>query len=241
MAAAPRRTVADIRVYSVRVRFPAAPFAMMRIYLEERERTRNQRLPVSSPLRRRLKGVGSALTQVYDSQTYRHRQREGLPLGRPRLRRLPRRPARRLAEGERPMATLTIRLPDAQRDRLAAMAARRGVSLNKLMQELAVRALAEHDTEMRFRVRARPGRRGAGARSSRRARPAARAGRGSLRPLRLGAAAGREISPLHAFGAAVEITGGGRPRPTHPHPYPRSSRRSNNDRMSRRPSATTST
>ena len=52
------------------------------------------------------------------------------------------------------MATLTIRLPDAQRDRLAAMAARRGVSLNKPMQELSVRALAEHDTEMRFRARA---------------------------------------------------------------------------------------
>ena len=51
------------------------------------------------------------------------------------------------------MATLTIRLPDAQRDRLAAMAARRGVSLNKLMQELSVRALTEHDTEMRFRIR----------------------------------------------------------------------------------------
>ena len=55
------------------------------------------------------------------------------------------------------MATLTIRLPDAQRDRLAAMAARRGVSLNKLMQELSVRALTEHDTEMRFRVRAARG------------------------------------------------------------------------------------
>ena len=55
------------------------------------------------------------------------------------------------------MATLTIRLPDAQRNRLAAMAARRGVSLNKLMQELSVRALSEHDTEMRFRVRAARG------------------------------------------------------------------------------------
>lgn len=55
------------------------------------------------------------------------------------------------------MATLTIRLPDAQRDRLAAMAARQGVSLNKLMQELSVRALAEHDTEMRFRIRAARG------------------------------------------------------------------------------------
>ena len=55
------------------------------------------------------------------------------------------------------MATLTVRLPDAQRDRLAAMAARRGMSLNKLMQELSVRALTEHDTEMRFRIRAARG------------------------------------------------------------------------------------
>ena len=55
------------------------------------------------------------------------------------------------------MATLTIRLPDAHRDRLAAMAARRGLSLNKLMEELSVRALTEHDTEMRFRMRAARG------------------------------------------------------------------------------------
>ena len=55
------------------------------------------------------------------------------------------------------MATLTIRLPDAQRDRLAAMATRRGVSVNKLMQEFAARALAEHDTELRFRARAARG------------------------------------------------------------------------------------
>ena len=55
------------------------------------------------------------------------------------------------------MAKLTIRLPDAQRDRLAAMAARRGVSVNKLMQEFAARALAEHDTELRFRARAARG------------------------------------------------------------------------------------
>ena len=52
------------------------------------------------------------------------------------------------------MATLTIRIPDAHRDRLAAMAAQRGLSLNKLMEELSVRVLAEHDTEMRFRMRA---------------------------------------------------------------------------------------
>ena len=50
------------------------------------------------------------------------------------------------------MATLTIRLHDAHRDRLAAMAAQRGMS--KLVEELLARALAEHDTEMRFRKRA---------------------------------------------------------------------------------------
>lgn len=55
------------------------------------------------------------------------------------------------------MATLTIRLQDAHRDRLAAMAAQPGVSLNKLMEELSVRALVEHDTEVRFRMRAARG------------------------------------------------------------------------------------
>lgn len=55
------------------------------------------------------------------------------------------------------MATMTIRRPDAHRDRLKAMAARRGLSLNKLMEELSVRALAEHDLEMRFRMRAARG------------------------------------------------------------------------------------
>ena len=55
------------------------------------------------------------------------------------------------------MATLTIRLPDFHRDRLAAMAARRGQSLNKLMEEISLRALTEHDIEMRFRMRAARG------------------------------------------------------------------------------------
>ena len=55
------------------------------------------------------------------------------------------------------MATLTIRVPDATRDRLAAMARSRGVSLNKLMEELSTRALAEHDTELRFHLRAARG------------------------------------------------------------------------------------
>ena len=60
------------------------------------------------------------------------------------------------------MGTLTIRIPDVHHDRLAAMAARRGLSLNKLMEELSVRAPAEHDTEMRFRMRAACGDSGRG-------------------------------------------------------------------------------
>ena len=55
------------------------------------------------------------------------------------------------------MATLTIRIPDTTRDRLAALAKHRGVSLNKLMEELSTRVLAEHDTELRFRLRAAKG------------------------------------------------------------------------------------
>lgn len=55
------------------------------------------------------------------------------------------------------MATLTIRMPDLHRDRLAAMAVQRGISLNKLMEELSIRAISEHDTEMRFRTRAQQG------------------------------------------------------------------------------------
>ncbi len=55
------------------------------------------------------------------------------------------------------MATLTIRIPDALRDRLAAMAAWRGLSMSKLIEEISSRALAERDTEMRFRMRAARG------------------------------------------------------------------------------------
>ena len=52
------------------------------------------------------------------------------------------------------MATLTIRLPDAYRGRLAAMVGQRGRSLNRLIEELSVQTLAERDTEMRLRLRA---------------------------------------------------------------------------------------
>ncbi len=55
------------------------------------------------------------------------------------------------------MSVLTIRLPDDQHERLKALAAQRNISLNKLFEELAARVVAEHDVEMRFRVRAARG------------------------------------------------------------------------------------
>lgn len=55
------------------------------------------------------------------------------------------------------MSTLTIRLPDDQHDRLKTLASQRGLSLNKLFEEFSVKALAEFDTENRFRIRAARG------------------------------------------------------------------------------------
>ncbi len=52
------------------------------------------------------------------------------------------------------MSVLTIRLPDDQHARLRALAAHRGISMNRLVEELATRAVAEFDTELRFRARA---------------------------------------------------------------------------------------
>ncbi len=55
------------------------------------------------------------------------------------------------------MSVLTIRLPDDQHERLRALAEHRGISLNKLFEEFAARALTEFDTELRFRMRAARG------------------------------------------------------------------------------------
>ncbi|MEQ8399460.1 MAG: ribbon-helix-helix protein, CopG family [Roseitalea porphyridii] len=52
------------------------------------------------------------------------------------------------------MATLTIRLPASQHERLKNLAARRGVSLNKMFEEFAARAIVESDAETRFLLRA---------------------------------------------------------------------------------------
>ena len=50
------------------------------------------------------------------------------------------------------MGTLTVRLPDDKHERLKALAARRKISVNKLMEELSTQALAEFDSEVRFRA-----------------------------------------------------------------------------------------
>ena len=49
------------------------------------------------------------------------------------------------------MTTLTLRLPDDTHARLKELARYRGVSLNKLMEELSTIAVARHDAETRFR------------------------------------------------------------------------------------------
>ncbi len=55
------------------------------------------------------------------------------------------------------MSTLTIRLPSDQHERLKALAASRGTSLNKLFEELTTKALTEFDAETRFQLRAAKG------------------------------------------------------------------------------------
>lgn len=55
------------------------------------------------------------------------------------------------------MATLTVRLPDDKHTRLKALAQRRHISVNKLMEELSTQALAEFDVETHFRARAARG------------------------------------------------------------------------------------
>jgi len=56
------------------------------------------------------------------------------------------------------MGTLTVRLPDDKHDRLKSLAAHRKLSINKLMEELSTQALAEFDSEVRFRAFASVGR-----------------------------------------------------------------------------------
>ena len=55
------------------------------------------------------------------------------------------------------MSTLTIRLPDDKHERLKALAGKRKISVNKLIDELATVALANHDARLRFDARVRKG------------------------------------------------------------------------------------
>ena len=55
------------------------------------------------------------------------------------------------------MSTLTIRIPDEKHERLRILARGQGVSLNKLVDEMATVALTQHDAEIRFRLRSAKG------------------------------------------------------------------------------------
>ena len=50
------------------------------------------------------------------------------------------------------MSTLTVRLPDDKHSRLKALASHKKISMNKLIEELSTQALAEFDSEVRFRA-----------------------------------------------------------------------------------------
>jgi plasmid stability protein len=55
------------------------------------------------------------------------------------------------------MAVLTVRMPDDRHLRLKALAASKGVSVNKIIEELTTVALVEFDTHNRFKARAARG------------------------------------------------------------------------------------
>lgn len=55
------------------------------------------------------------------------------------------------------MSTLTIRIPEAKHARLRELARARGISINRLIDELATVALTQHDSETRFQARAARG------------------------------------------------------------------------------------
>ena len=55
------------------------------------------------------------------------------------------------------MSTLTIRLPDDTHGRLKEIARQRGLSMNKLIEELSTVAIAQYDAETRFRAMAARG------------------------------------------------------------------------------------
>jgi predicted transcriptional regulator len=62
------------------------------------------------------------------------------------------------------MATLTIRLSDEEHNRLKELAQVKGISINKLIEELSTIALAEFDAYTRFTAMAATGNREEGLR-----------------------------------------------------------------------------
>lgn len=52
------------------------------------------------------------------------------------------------------MTTLTIRMPDDKAIRLKALAQRRNISVNRLIEELSTIALTEYDAQVSYEVRA---------------------------------------------------------------------------------------
>ncbi len=55
------------------------------------------------------------------------------------------------------MSTMTIRLPDETVQRLKSLAQSRGLSMNKLVEQLSAHALSTWDTENHFRAMAATG------------------------------------------------------------------------------------
>lgn len=55
------------------------------------------------------------------------------------------------------MTTLTLRISDDKHARLKALARHKKISINKLIEELSTQALAEFDSEIRFRAMAASG------------------------------------------------------------------------------------
>ena len=60
------------------------------------------------------------------------------------------------------MSTLTIRMPEGKHERLRSLAKARGISVNRLVDELATVAITEYDSETRFRALATRGSRETG-------------------------------------------------------------------------------
>lgn len=55
------------------------------------------------------------------------------------------------------MSVITLRLPEDKHTRLRQIAKSRGISINRLLDEVATVALVQHDAEVSFRARAARG------------------------------------------------------------------------------------